>query len=330
MKTSSSVTLLLAASAASACVPDLNTKASRVVQTRVVAVRATPAEATPGQQVTWQAIVVTPLVPQAATQIDWAMCLSPRNPADSITVSEACFGVPDVATGTSDAGVPSPPVVTSIPGAGGATAQGAIPSDACRKIGPEVSAIGANGAKQRPPDADITGGYQLPLRVVVSDPTLGDPRVDVSFDRQRVRCNLASAPAAAAADYAARYKPNQNPEIQSLELAGSAGPADARYVVPRGSKLPLRIRWDPAANETYVLFDPIQRAIVERTEALDVSWYTNGGEFEHDRTTRDGDQPSSSNTLQLDGSVTQSVQVWIVLRDERGGVGVATLLLDLI
>jgi hypothetical protein len=308
---------------AAGCVPDLNTKASHVQQTRVVAVRATPAEATPGQMVTWQAVVVTPLMPQGQTQIDWSMCEAPRNPADSITVTGACFG--DADQSAADGGAP---IVRSIGVGHGATVQGAIPSDACRKIGPEVSAMGAPGASaQRPPDADITGGYQLPLRLVLGDPTGADPRIDISFDRQRVRCNLANAPAEAARAYGMRYKANQNPDLSGIQLAGMVlGPNDGMtYQVPKGSKLPVAIGWDPAARETYVLFDPVQREVVERTETLDVSWYTNGGEFEHDRTTQDGANPISSNTLSLDPSVTQPVKVWIILRDERGGVGVGTL-----
>ncbi|MDB4991555.1 MAG: hypothetical protein JWN04_6733, partial [Myxococcaceae bacterium] len=136
----------LLVSCALSCVPDLNTKASRVVQTRVVAVRATPAEATPGQAVTWQALVVSPRSASTEPQIDWAMCLSPRNPADSITVSAACFGVPDA---VADAG--AAPLVTTLAGAAGSVVQGTIPSDACRKVGPEVSAMSTDGARQRPP-----------------------------------------------------------------------------------------------------------------------------------------------------------------------------------
>ena len=308
---------------AAGCVPDLHVKASRVQQTRVVAVRATPAEATPGQKVTWQAIVVTPLTPPAAMQIDWSMCEAPRNPADSITVTGACFGEDDQLA--ADGGAPT---VREI-GGHGATAEGSIPSDACRKIGPEVSAMAAPGASaQRPPDADITGGYQLPLRLKLGDPTPGgDPRIDISFDRQRVRCNLANAPADDARAYTMRYKANQNPELSGVEVAGNilAVNDGMTYQVPKGSKLTLRIGWDPSSRETYVLFDPVQRAVVERSETLDVSWYTNGGEFEHDRTTQDGTDPISSNALVLDPTVAQVIKVWVILRDDRGGVGVATL-----
>jgi len=301
------------------CAPDLNVKASRVVQTRVVAVRATPAEARPGEAVSWDAVVVSPLPAPPAAAIDWAMCASPRNPSDSITVSMACFAAADATPGTMAPVVP-------ITGAQGAHAQANIPADACRKVGPEVPQTSDTGAAQRPPDADITGGYQLPIRLVLTDPT----GTDVSFDRQRVRCNLASAPASAAREYEARYQNNQNPTIAALEFGGTIAAVDgsAHFGVPRGSRVPIRIQWPPASKETYVLFDPTVRDVVERSENLETGWFTNGGEFERDRTTADEDQPVTSNELILDPDVAQPVTVWIVLRDDRGGVGSTRLTID--
>jgi len=312
-------TPLLACALLLGCAPDLDVKASRIVQTRVVAVRATPAEARPGESVSWEALVLSPLPDTSATKIDWAMCSSPRNPSDSITVAMACFAAADPTPG-------SMAVVTAIAGAQGASAKASIPSDACRKIGPEVPQTSETGAAQRPPDADITGGYQLPIRLVLTDPT----GTDVSFDRQRVHCNLASAPAAAAREYAERYVFNVNPSIVALELGGTSAAVDgsARFGVPAGSRVPMRIQWPPEAKETYVLFDPVARAIAERSENLETAWFTNGGEFERDRTTPDGDSTVTSNELILDPGVTQPVTVWIVLRDDRGGVGSTRLTIE--
>lgn len=312
--------LLLASTlVAVGCVPDLDVKASRIVQTRVVAVRAVPAEARPSEAVSWEAVVVSPLGELAPPRIDWALCSSPRNPSDSITVGTACFAAADPNAGPMA-------TVTPIVGTQGLRAQANIPSDACRKVGPEVPQMSETGSAQRPPDADITGGYQLPVRLVLTDTT----GTDVSFDRQRVRCNLASAPAAAARDYEARYKPNQNPDIVALEFAGMSTAVDgsARFGVRRGTRLTIRVQWAVEAKETYVLFDPIARAVQERSENLDLGWFTNGGEFERDRTTADGEFPVSSNELILDPDFTQPATVWIVLRDDRGGVGTTRLTID--
>jgi hypothetical protein len=300
-------------------VPDLDVKASRVEQTRVVAVRATPAEARPGELVNWEAIVVSPLRDVSAARIDWALCSSPRNPADSITVGSACFGAADPNAGPMA-------VVTPLVGMQGQRAQATIPSDACRKIGPEVPQKSDTGSAQRSPDADITGGYQLPVRLVLTD-TTGQ---DVSFDRQRVRCNLASAPAAAAREYEERYKPNQNPVIVALEFTGlpTAVDGSARFGVQRGSRITIRVQWAVEAKETYVLFDPIAREVRERSENLEVGWFTNGGEFDRDRTTADGDFPVSSNQMVLDPDFTEPATVWVVLRDDRGGVGTTRLTID--
>jgi hypothetical protein len=313
------LSLFVAGLVCTACVPDLDVKASRVDATRVVAVRATPAEVTPGSSVTWDAVVVTPL-PTPSFQIDWAMCTVPRNPADSITVAGACFAPVDLAAMGA--------LVTTLPGATGARAQGAVPSDACRKIGPEVMMSG--DMPVRPPDADITGGYQLPLRLQLQDANGG---TDTSFDRQRVRCNLAAAPITAAREFAMRYANNVNPVIESISVAGTPpSPADgsARFSVASGARLPLTVNWPAAARETYVLFDPVAREVREKPETLEIAWYTNGGEFERDRTTPDEQDASfSSNELILDRGLTGTITVWIVLRDDRGGVGVATLAFDL-
>ena len=188
-------------------------------------------------------------------------------------------------------------------GCAGTHAQANIPVDARRKIGPEVPQTSDTGAAQRPPDADITGGGPAPAppRLVLTRPT----GTDVSFDRQRVRCNLASAPASAAREYEARYQNNENPTIAALEFGGTIAAVDgsAHFGVPRGSRVPIRIQWPPAAKETYVLFDRIVRDVVERSENLETGWFTNGGEFERDRTTADGDQPVTSNELILDPDV---------------------------
>jgi hypothetical protein len=299
-----------------ACAPDLNVKASRVVQTRVVAVRATPAEARPGENVTWQAIVVSPLPAPPAPQIDWAFCNVPRSPSDPITVSNVCLAPID----------PNASTVTQIQGASGYSAQGQIPIDACRTIGPELPPTDMMGNPQRPPDADITGGYQLPVRLVLSDQT----GVDISFDRQRVRCNLANAPSSAASEYQMRYVANQNPAITSLAFADAPpAPTDgsARFAAPRGRTYTIRVSWDASSVESYVLFDPATRSIKERSESLEIGWFTNGGSFERDRTTPD-DPTSSSNELTIDEDVGAPLTVWIILRDERGGVGFTSLVLE--
>jgi hypothetical protein len=145
-----------------------------------------------------------------------------------------------------------------------------------------------------------------------------------------VRCNLASAPAAAAREYETRYQPNQNPSIIALEFAGMSTAVDgsAHFGVRRGTWLTIRVQWPLEAKETYVLFDPIARAVRERSENLEIGWFTNGGEFERDRTTADGEFPVSTNEMFLDDDITQPATVWVVLRDDRGGVGTTRLTID--
>ena len=67
------------------------------------------------------------------------------------------------------------------------------------------------------------------------------------------------------------------------------------------------MQWPLESKETYVLFDPIVRDIVERSENLETGWFTNGGEFERDRTTADGDSTVTSNELIVDPDITAAL-----------------------
>jgi hypothetical protein len=73
----------------------------------------------------------------------------------------------------------------------------------------------------------------------------------------------------------------------------------------------------------YVYFDPITRKLRDRREAMRVSWFASAGEFEHDRTGRsevDADDAESENVW-VAPDAEGDVRVWVVLRDDRGGVG---------
>src|SRR5262249_8096616 len=76
-------------------------------------------------------------------------------------------------------------------------------------------------------------------------------------------------------------------------------------------------------SEPYVHFDPISRKLNDRREAIRVSWFASAGEFDHDRTGRSEAEASDSesdNTWTAP-STRGDVRLWVVLRDDRGGVG---------
>jgi hypothetical protein len=77
-----------------------------------------------------------------------------------------------------------------------------------------------------------------------------------------------------------------------------------------------------AGAERYIALDPPSGALVARREAVGVAWFATAGAFDNDRTGRSGDDPAttSDNGWQAPQAPTQ-VTLWVVLRDERGGVG---------
>ena len=76
-------------------------------------------------------------------------------------------------------------------------------------------------------------------------------------------------------------------------------------------------------SEPYVVLDVIERQILDRREAMRVSWFSTGGSFAHDRTGRaaeDAGTPYSENGFHVPNQAG-AVRLWVVLRDDRGGVG---------
>jgi hypothetical protein len=84
-----------------------------------------------------------------------------------------------------------------------------------------------------------------------------------------------------------------------------------------------------AGAERYVRLDPMSGALVDGREAMAVAWYATGGAFDFDRAGRSGDDLAiaSDNTWQAPDRAGP-VTMWVVLRDERGGVGWKQYTLD--
>lgn len=287
------------------CAPELSVKASRITAARVVAVRAEPAEVRPGEPFTLTATVASPGATDA--RIDWRVCETPRDTTSSTTVSPACLGE----AAPSEA-LPSHELRVDV----------TMPSDACMRVGPQVPPAGEDGVRTRAPDADLTGGWQMPVRL---DLTAGAAQ-ETLFARVRVRCQPPDVPGSTAQGYAQRYVNNRNP---TLDAVFDATGGDVRELSRESPNVTSRdallvAHWTSDSAERYVRVEPTTRALDERTESLEIAWFTDGGSFARDRTAPDGASTTSQNTLHLDAS-THSATVWIVLRDERGGVDVVTL-----
>lgn len=167
-----------------------------------------------------------------------------------------------------------------------------IPRDACARFGSET-ALG-----QRPLDPDHTGGYYQPLRLSVDD-------LPSTIVRQRITCPLSNAPIDVAQRFNQRYTPNQAPAIAALRifLGDEELSADA---LPAHAKVRLELTLAQEAREIYPLYDALHGRLGTAREQLDVRWYTTSGEL------------SSDNELSTPGA--GAFWLWLVVRDDRGGV----------
>jgi len=300
--------LVLLGAGLAGCKPSIGNPASLVTGPEVLGIRQTPPEVMPGGTATFAALMgdgggTLPL------SVGWTLCLTPKPPAETNSVSEACVVMPD-----SD-----PPV-------DGETML-AIPANACSLFGPDPPPV---TPPVRPRDPDATGGYYLPVR---ADTQAADGTNLLAFAFERIQCNLANAPSDVARTYNMTYVPNVAPVIADVVadpegaapatvLAANGAPPEGQ-VVPSDADVTLRLSWPPESAESYVRYDPQSRMLTTTREALRVSWFTTAGAYAHDRTGRTGDEPDTStdNVWTAPAVDTPSlVHFWVVLRDERGGV----------
>ena len=323
-----------------ACKPNLDETVSIVTETRVLGVQATPAEGAPSASVTFTALVVDENGPVVSPAITWDFC-NARNPLANLDpVNPECLQADDanlVALGT------------------GPQASGTIPAIACRQFGPEVPEVMGNETPGRPVDPDATGGYYQPVSLFV--PTTSG--TTSALYGTRISCGLAEGSSDVANDYLARYHLNVNPAVASLVMVSAGGqplamdPGGAGNSVAAGQSVALEVAWATcplsdtcgdgicgadeslqscaadcttpqgcSGAERYVSFDLTSQGLVDAREGIHVSWFATGGSFGLDRTGNDGSDTTttSDNTWQAPGA-SGTVHVWVVLHDDRGGIG---------
>jgi hypothetical protein len=298
------------------CKPDLGAPISLVSGPRLLAIRGMPPEVAESGAVAYDALAVDVTGTVFAPAIGWAQCLAPNPPANGNDVSSACLGIAD------DAG-PAP------------TFTATLPADDCTLFGPETPPPKKGQPPTRPADADTTGGYYQPIRAVWSSDAGDLP----SFALERILCRLANAPVDAAGQYASNYVPNTNPQLADLLLdpAGAATPLFSAGqtapptpgVVGAGQKLTLQADWNPASQETFLVWDVVALSLVMQTESLRLSWFATAGQFEHDATGRSATETESFTENTWTAPTTAGpVHLWIVLRDNRGGIDFAEAEID--
>jgi hypothetical protein len=328
-----------------ACKPNLDETVSIVTETRFLAVQAVPAEGAPSASVTFTALVVDENGPVTNPPITWDFC-SARNPLANLgPVSPECQDPGDA---------------NLVSMGSGPQASGTIPAIACRQFGPEVPEVVGNETPGRPVDPDPTGGYYQPVSLFLP----ASSGMITSSYGTRISCGLAEGSSDQANDYLARYHLNVNPAVASLvDLASGGAPlvADAAgspgtNVVSAGQRLQLEAAWATcpltdscgdgicgadeslascpadcttpqgcAGAERYVNFDLGSQSLVDSREGIHVSWFATGGSFGLDRTGNDGTDTTttSDDTWQAPGS-SGTAHLWVVLHDDRGGIGWAS------
>lgn len=306
---------------AGGCTPELGEPPSLVSGRRVLAVRGEPAEAMPGATVQFTILVATPAGTTPDEPVEWGFCKSPKPLSENNSVSRECL-----AEGTE-------------PIAAAPSVSAPLPNDGCARFGPDTPPSPPGQPPLRPRDPDVTGGYYQPVRALLQ--AASGTGEQVSFGLERIRCNLAGAPIEVAQEFRRRYLPNQNPAL--LEVRGSVGGGAFMPLVREGegvapgrlgdvpaeAEVVLEARWDGAAAEGYPVYDPTSRALVDRREALRVSWYATAGTLAHDRSGRGEDDPeTTAENIWIAPRAAGLVYLWAVLRDSRGGVSWAAFVVD--
>lgn len=288
---------LLAAAllALAACQAPFERRPSEIDGPRFLAVRSEPPEAAPGTQVSLTALMVEPAGPVAALAPSWAFCVVDRPAAEDNTVSSRCVAAD------------APELLPFPGGADPLTATAALPAEGCQVFGSEPPPPPPGEPPQRPADPDSTGGYYQPVRV-------GWPgEGPVAFGQVRLSCALPAAPLEVARDFRARYRANQNPALAELELLGGA------VAAAPGERLSLFAAWSAGAAEPFVVYDQASASLVDRVEALRVSWFATAGALDADVTREVS--AGGAEVGWVAPAEPGTVHLWAVLRDDRGGAG---------
>ncbi len=274
------------------CRPDLGQPGSLVTEPRVLAVRGEPAEVRPKEDVDYTVLLAGPGGTEAAPALDWAFCTAPKPVNENNAVAVGCLGEQSIT-----------PIATGV-----AAAKGNIPYDACQRFGPDPPPQETGKPMLRPRDPDVTGGFYQPVRVRRDMITV--------FALERITCNLASAGAEIAIDFAQRYHANKNPKLLPLVFSTDR--------IQAGQPVTLTTGWTPESAETYPLFDAAEQRLIDQREALRVSWFSTGGSFEQERTGR-GETEMETATQNVWNAPAEPgpAHLWVVLRDSRGGADFA-------
>ncbi|HEY6876886.1 MAG TPA: hypothetical protein VI299_02660 [Polyangiales bacterium] len=327
----------------SACVPNLDTDESTVVQTRVLAIQAEPAEVTPnGSNASrYRALIADANGVRVDVPVSWFQCLAQKPLAELGPVSKDCLNT--------DSG-------KLVQFADGQDVSGVLPSGACSLFGPNPPLPMAGEPAGRPVDPDQSGGYKLPIVAAVST----EAGQGVTLYEQRIYCGLAGVPPEVSVEFATRYHANANPSISELRVTRASGTSTLAAGQPlelaANERVELELAWPAcpladvcgddvcgpeetatscggdcqpakgcAGQERFMFYDRLRSELVVQREAMRVAWYASHGTYEDERTGAEAESSDNGtrNAFQAPASALTGT-LWMVLRDSRGGVGFRT------
>ena len=114
-----------------------------------------------------------------------------------------------------------------------------------------------------------------------------------------------------------RYTSNVAPTV-TLDAPVTAAPGEA---VDLTASWPACGEGPCEGAETYVVYDTDTRTLTTRREAVSVAWFATGGTFSLARNGRSGDDDAPTATNTWTAPEAGTAHLWVVARDERGGVG---------
>jgi hypothetical protein len=269
------------------CAPVLPDPTSIVTTPRVVAVSTDPPEAAAGADFTLTALYADATGELATAPVDWSFCTVPRPLAELGPVNGDCLVPGDESLA---------PIAT------GASVAAVVPDDACSLFGPNPPPPIAGNPPGRPADPDVTGGFYQPI--------VGFDGDAVTLAAERVRCGIANVSQETYIAWNTGYVDNANPAF-TAEVPATAAPGEA---------IDLSVDWGESA-ESYLVYDPVSGELLTRREAISATWFATGGSFEELRNGRGSDDLETTVTNRWTAPDTAGeAWIWVVLRDERGGV----------
>ena len=307
------------------CKPDLGAPVSLISGPSILAVRGEPAEADPkrDQTVTYEVLAVDvdgriPSLDSAANRPAlWAVCTTPKPPVEANAVSSDCVDG------------------EKLPGQYGFSLTGfssKMPFDACSLFGPNPPPAKEGEAQVRPRDPDVTGGYYLPIRVSLWIPEgqrregMAGQDTLVAFGFERISCGLANVDSKTSRQFEETYTLNKNPRLSGLRIISptiSEVRAGAALHVPRNTSVTFEAAWNEESVESFPAFDIESRTLLTRRESMVVAWYATGGTFAHDSSGRGESETETATSNQWTAGAPGDAHMWLVLRDNRGGVDFA-------